>query len=121
MATSSSERARRWLVGGGVAFVFVSFGVWELINPMYWTGFVPTFLMAHATTLVRIHGTILTIAGLWVLSRWKLRWAAILATLMMIEVSLGLLISSGFSSLFVRDLAILAAAASLFFERDARW
>lgn len=121
MATSSSERIRRWLVGGGVAFVFVTFGVWEIARPLYWSAFVPGFLAAHATTLVLIHGAILTIAGLWVLTRWKLRWAAILATLMMLEVSAGLVMSSGFSDLLVRDLAILAAAASLFFERDARW
>lgn len=102
---------------GAITFVFTVFGVWEVIQPMYWAAFVPAFVTALApvTTLVTIHGIALTLIGIGmaVLKRRAFRIAAVLATLVMLEIVVSLLAVGHFPDILVRDVAILLLAASL--------
>ena len=69
------------------AFVMLSFGIWELINPGYWAGFVPSFLSPlNILLLVRIHGAVLTILGLWFLSGKKIKLASIIGAIILLEI-----------------------------------
>ncbi len=111
------DSIRRLLVTLGLAAVFIPIGVWEIVNPQFWVGFVPTFLTGIATPLVLVHGAVLTIIGIWALTQWKLRWAGVFATLIMLEITTSLLFESGFSSIWIRDVGILFLAASLMFEK----
>lgn len=115
-----SGRIRHYLVIGAASFIFLIFGVWELINPQYWVGFVPQFLLTfYPTILVIIHGIVLTFLGIWIATGKWLRIAAIVGTLVMAQIVISLLVLSGFSDLLVRDVTILLFILSLVFEGDA--
>ena len=101
-----------------LAFIFIVFGLWEIFNPQYWAGFVPQFAASifNALILVRIHGVVLSLTALWLVSGKKRKYAAILSSLIMLEIVISLLVSTGFSDLLVRDIVILILAISLIFE-----
>lgn len=108
---------RHYLMVAAMAFIFITFGVWELINPQFWNSYVPSFLYAfNLNTLVTIHGAVLTLAGLWLLSGKFRKYAAILSTLIMLEIVGSLVLESGFSPLLVRDATILIVSVALIFD-----
>ncbi|KKR45153.1 MAG: hypothetical protein UT80_C0042G0005 [Parcubacteria group bacterium GW2011_GWC1_40_13] len=49
----------------GIFFLFLTFGVWEIIDPNYWIGFAPSFITesANALPMIKIHGIVLSIIG----------------------------------------------------------
>lgn len=102
----------------GALFLFLTFGVWEIVVPDYWIGFVPSFVAKsfNVLLLVKIHGIVLSVIGAGIFfSRKYSRLFAILAVVMMIQVVVSLWFTSGFSDLFVRDIAILIFTISLMF------
>jgi uncharacterized membrane protein YphA (DoxX/SURF4 family) len=106
----------------GIAVVFVSIGMWEIIQPSYWSFYMPQFLsvIASTTTLTMIHGVAMLAIGLAVLLGIYVRIASALATLMMVFIVADLVIFFGFNDIVIRDIAILIMALSLFFD-DTRW
>jgi len=106
----------RLLARFGLAFCFLAFGVWEMVNPLFWSAFVPEFVakMIDPMLLARIHGVVLTVVGLGVLFDFYLVIFSALATFIMFEISLSLLLESGFGDVFVRDVAILFMAGAIF-------
>ncbi len=117
-----SSRLRSLLGRIGVSFVFLSFGTWEIIQPDYWTAFIPSFL-AHVGTpalLVRMHGIVLSLLGLGILLEFYVWFFAFIGTLVMLEIVIGLWLDSGFTDIFVRDAGILLFTASLIFEGPHR-
>ena len=102
----------------GILFLFLTFGIWEIVNPDYWIGFAPAFIAksSNAIMLVKIHGIILSMVGAGIfISRRHFRFFAILATVIMIQIVVSLWFASGFSDLLVRDIAILIFTVSLMF------
>lgn len=101
----------------GILFLFLTFGIWEIIDPNYWIGFTPSFIvkLASALLLVKIHGIILLIIGAGIFFSKHIRLFASLAVLIMLQIVLSLWLASGFTDLLVRDIAILIFAVSLAF------
>lgn len=96
----------RVLLGG----VFAWFGVHELLQPGFWTGYVP-FLSPtsqSAITLVLIHGWLLTMmAGALILGIAP-RATAALGILIMAEIVISLTITGGgLNDIVVRDIGVL--------------
>ncbi len=120
MDTSNFSKARHLLTRAAIGFVFVSFGLWELFDPQYWTGFVPNWVAAiiPSQTLVLFHGVVLLVLGVAILLGLWLRWTALLATLMLVEICAGLLLASGFSDLLVRDVGLLLFTLSMVFDDE---
>jgi len=113
------KKLSRQIASFSVFFVFIVFGVWEIINPGYWAGFVPSFVSTSlAPLLVRIHGVVLSIIAIWLITGFKRRIAGIFASLVMLDICVSLFISSGFSDLLVRDIAILIFAVSIIFDAE---
>ncbi len=114
------EKIRKWLAAMAVSFIFVVFGVWELINPQSWLGFVPSFLstLSFVVVLIRIHGIVLAILGLWFIWGKHIRVASILGVLIMLDIVVNLFISSGWSDLLVRDIGIMIFVLSFAFEKN---
>ncbi len=111
------NKIRRCLSIGASAFIFLVFGIWELVNPEYWARFVPSSLFNfNPTILIIVHGIILTLLGVWLITGKWLRVAAIAGTLVMAQIVLSLIVSSGFSDLVVRDFTIMLFVLSLAFE-----
>lgn len=102
----------------GIFFLFLTFGIWEIVDPSYWIGFAPSFVAksANALLLVKIHGIILSVIGAGIFfSRRYVKFFAILASLIMIQIVGSLWLASGFTDLLVRDIAILIFTVSLIF------
>ena len=113
------DKVRHLLTRFALGVVFVSFGLWELLTPGYWTAFVPSWASAVVAeqTLVLLHGAVLLVVGVAIFLGAWLRWSALLAALVLVEVSAGLFFSAGFSDLLVRDLGLLLFSVSMIFDR----
>ena len=108
---------RKLITRGGIAFIFIVFGFWELINPGYWTGFIPKFLSGFDLfLLVKIHGLTLIALGLGLLSGIYLKKFAIASTLVMLSIVMSILINDGFNDILIRDIVILLFDSTLIFE-----
>lgn len=88
------------------------FGFWELTGPGQWTGFVPAVLRAvgPAVLLVLAHGWLLFMLGIAALIDFASPVVSWIAVAVMTEVVLGLVLTSGLTSILVRDLGLLALA-----------
>ena len=106
----------------GLSVIFIAFGIWEILQPLYWVSFVPTQLggILSSSLLVTVHGSVLLIVGLAVLLGFYLRIAAFLSILIMFEILITLIIVSGFSDLIIRDIVVLFLAIALFYD-DTRY
>ncbi len=107
-----------WFARLGAASIFLTFGIWEIVQPTYWTGFVPQYALtlAPVNTLVIVHGIILVPIGLafLFLSRY-IRYVAIIASLVLISIIFTLAMESGLSDILVRDVSILLFTIALIF------
>ncbi len=114
------EKIRHWMSIGAVSFIFLVFGIWELTKPDYWIGYVPSFAykLLDPLILVRIHGFVLLIAGIWILSRRYLKYSAVIGSLIMADIVVTLFITSGFTDLLVRDIGIMLFVLSLAFDEQ---
>lgn len=101
----------------GILFLFLTFGIWEIIDPNYWIGFAPSFIAksAGALLMIKIHGIVLSIIGAGIFFSRYVKFFAFLATMIMVQIVVSLWLASGFSDLLVRDVAILIFAISLMF------
>ena len=88
------------------------FGVWELTGPSQWTGYVPQFLgnTASPVLLVLLHGWLLFLLGTAALIDFAPAATAWIAVVVLAEVAGGLLLTSGFTEILVRDVGLLALA-----------
>ena len=86
------------LARASVALVFLAFGIWEIIDPTQWAGFVPGFMMfLNVFLLVRIHGVVLILIGIALAFGKFMKIATALSLLMLLQIIAELRISSGFS------------------------
>jgi len=120
MGTSSTdapvrrEHWRTYLSRSAVTFVFAVFGAWEVVQPGYWSAYVPGVLSGlPVLKLVQFHGLTLVLVGAALLMDEYVRPAAVLASLIMLEVTSGILLGSGFNSVLVRDVTILLLTLSV--------
>ena len=119
---SKNDKVRHILTRFAVAQVLIIFGIWEIVQPVYWNSFVPTFVSSfmNINLFVQLHGTFILILGAAILIGAYLRISAALAVLTTLAIIVFLLVSSGFSDIIVRDIVIVLAAASLVFD-DTRY
>lgn len=113
----SKELIRNLLSRFGVGFIFITIGLWELIQPEYWSSFVPKFMASilDPIFLVRGHGAVLLLLGLGILVGFYLRQLSIIGCLIMAEIILSLLLTLGFNDIAVRDITIFFFVATLAF------
>lgn len=98
-----------------LAVTFLGFGLWEIIAPNLWTMYLPEFLKEfYPQQLVLVHGILLTVTALGVLSGYYARFFTGLAVLLLLEVTGGIWIQEGFTEIFIRDMGLLLFASSLF-------
>lgn len=107
----------RVLAKFGIFFIFITFGVWEIIDPSYWLGFAPSFItkLSYSLILIKIHGIALSIIGLGIFFSKRTKLFAFLSTAIMVQIVLSLWLASGFTDLLVRDIVILIFSLSLMF------
>lgn len=98
-----------------LGMVLAWFGYHELILPGLWTGYVP-FLSASshfAQVLVLTHGIVLSILAVALIAGILPRSAAVVASLVMLEIIVSLVITAGLSDLVMRDIGVLGLALAV--------
>lgn len=108
------------IVRFAISFIFIVFGVWELLNPAYWVVFIPEPVSAVFNPLfaTRVHGIVLIVLGVLLIVRIRRQIVALISTLVMLGVVVSVFAYSGFSDILVRDIVILLCVSSLLFERE---
>lgn len=118
-AASPAQRdAIRVLVARlGLGFVLIWFGVGELWQPAQWTGYIPGFLHAlPQTPMILVHGYVLFAVGaLLVLGLWT-RPMAIVSCLILLSIVGTLMLNGGGTSLYIRDIGLLALSVTVALE-----
>ena len=98
-----------------LGFVVTWFGLNEIFAPQEWITFAPPFLGDGklAVALVVVHGVILASCALLLFFNVYRRTAAVILSLMFIEIIIQLMTQSGLSDVVVRDIGLLGMAISL--------
>jgi len=100
-----------------LAFVLGWFGVSEIIDPRYWSGYVPPMIVKTAPLgifiLVQIHGLLLVILSLTLFLRFRLRIFGLLIIFTLLSIIGGLISMNGFDEIVVRDIGLFGLALSI--------
>ena len=100
----------------GLVFLFLWFGLSQIINPASWTAWVPEWVSSivglNATTIVLINGWFETIGGILLAIGFWTRWVALALSLHLFFIAYEV----GYNDTGVRDfaLAVSGIALSLF-------
>ena len=96
----------------GLAFVFLYAAVASFLDSNSWIGFFPPFLqnLFPQTLLLAGFSIFEIVLGLWLLSGWKIFYAAIVAVLALLGI---IVFNLGAFDIVFRDVAILTSAAAL--------
>jgi len=102
-----------------LAFVVIWFGINEIFATSKWLSYVPHFLGtgALAYDLVIFHGIVLCLAGILLALGWQTRIVAAIVALMLLDIVINFLFTSGLNSVAIRDVGLFGAALSLVFAR----
>ena len=100
-----------------LGFVVLWFGIEEVMHPANWTIFVPQFFGTGDTLtyLVIFHGVLLLACGLSLIFNFHRRVAAVVFSLMLLEIIINLFLVDGLSEIVVRDIGLLGMAITLTF------
>lgn len=101
-----------------VAVIFIGIGIWEIVQPSYWSYYIPSFLasLLNPLTLTMVHGMLLLVLGIMVLIGAYLRIASILSAIVMASILIALITMFGFTDTIIRDLSVLLIAIALYFD-----
>jgi uncharacterized membrane protein YphA (DoxX/SURF4 family) len=96
----------------GLAIAFGYAGIGSLTKPDVWVGYLPVFIskLSFAPAILTFFAIFELGLAVWLLSGWKVKYAAILAGIMLLGI-----VTANISDLTIsfRDLALIFAAAAL--------
>ena len=99
----------------GLAFAFLYASFESIHDPQAWASYLPSMLTNHvaAHTLLHFFSAYEFVLGVWLLSGWCVRYAALLCA----ATLAGIVFSDlpAFSSVTFRDVSLLFAALALYF------
>jgi len=100
--------AARVLLG----LVLAWFGYHELVAPRLWTGYVPGVAASSqvAVVMVLVHGWVLLMLAVAIVTGLALRVAAALAALLVLQIVITLTVTGGLTDLTLRDVGVLGLA-----------
>lgn len=100
-----------------MGFVFGWFGISEILNPRYWSGYVPQMdieiIPIPILPFVQGHGAVLVFLAICLIFRFYLKYAGALAILVLFSIIGGLISMNGFDEIVVRDIGLLGLALSI--------
>lgn len=103
-----------------MAFVFAWFGISEIINPRYWSGYIPQIaielLPIPVLSFVQGHGAILVFLAVCFLFGFYLRYIGVLALLVLLLIIIGLINMNGFDEIVVRDIGLFGLALGIWLK-----
>ena len=100
-----------------LTFVFGWFGISEILDPKYWSGYIPEMaeklLPIPLLSLVQIHGIVLVLLAACLILRFYLKYVGALAVFVLLSIIGGLISMQGFNEIVVRDIGLLGLALSI--------
>lgn len=100
-----------------LSFVFLWFGINEILNPRYWSGYVPQMAIEISPipilSLVQGHGAVLVFLGICFFIRFRLQYTGALALLVLLSIIGGLISMNGFDEVVVRDIGLFGLALAI--------
>lgn len=103
-----------------LGFVFGWFGISEIINPAYFSGYIPQFIANlpyfNSNLFIQVHGIALALLSACLFLDFKLRIAGLISIIMLLQIIGGLLLVSGFNEIVVRDIGLLGLAISIWLQ-----
>jgi uncharacterized membrane protein YphA (DoxX/SURF4 family) len=115
-----TNKIRHLLGRIGVAMVFTIFGAWEIMKPAPWANYLPPFLatVGNPLTLITIHGAVMIIVGLAILTGFYLRIFAILAAIIILTIIITLIFLTGYADIVVRDTGLFFLVLSVAIDNE---
>lgn len=110
---------KKYLLNLGLAFVLIYAGIDQILNPLDWVGFLPSWLPTFGQSKVTAllpHSILAITLGLALLSNLKVRWVAGLTALFLASIVLGDGFDRGFFLITFRDVGLVCAAIYLALE-----
>lgn len=104
-----------------LGFVFIWFGIYEIVDPFYWSGYVLPFVadlpIYDPSIFIRAHGVTLVILSICLFLKIYLRITGAIVVLMLLQIVLMLLLTPqmGLNEIAVRDIGLLGLALSVWF------
>ncbi len=103
-----------------LGFVFLWFGISEILNPRYWSGYVPQMaielLPIPILPFVQMHGAVLVFLAICLIFRFYLKYVGVLAILVLLSIIGGLISMNGFDEIVVRDIGLFGLALAIWLQ-----
>lgn len=117
----TNNKTPQHVLSWALAFVFIWFGLSEILTPVNWTSYVPPFFVeSWLIPLVVIHGAVLVGAALLLILNIGRRIAAAITAFMLLQIVVTMIIdNNGLSPIAVRDIGLFGAALSLVLYRHS--
>jgi len=95
-----------------LGLVLAWFGYHELVAPRLWTGYVPGVAASSqvAVVMVLVHGWVLLMLAVAIVTGLALSVAAALAALLVLQIVITLTVTGGLTDLTLRDVGVLGLA-----------
>ena len=103
-----------------VSFVFLVFGLWQIIDPSSWLGYLPSFALSlgiNPGTILLLNGIFDFIIGLSLATGIYLRFFSAIGILHLLIIELSL----GFTDVTIRDITIMIVLFSVFLNGKDKW
>lgn len=104
----------------GISLVFLTFGIWQLINPSSWIGYVPGYVYGFGISILLIvilNGALDLLIGLSLVSGVYLKFFSVIGILRMLIIAF----SIGFNDVFVRDIGLAIALVAVCINGKDEW
>ncbi len=103
----------------GISFVFLWFGINQLIDPETFMGYLPDFLLttSYAHTIVIFNGCLDLVLGMLLLIGLYTR----LASLIIVVRLLAIILNLGYNDVAARDVGLMIVTFSLFLGGADKW
>lgn len=108
-----------FIMRGFLGFVLLWFGVNEILDPRYWSGYVPPlvrgFLPFEVNLFVQMHGVVLVLLALSLFFQFYIRYTGLIVLGVLFSIISGLIMIDGFNEIVVRDIGLFGLALSIWF------
>jgi len=97
----------------GVGAIFLTFGIWQLINPTSWIGYISGYVYSFGISvslIIVLNGILDLVIGLSLLSGVGLEFFSLIGVLRILVIAFSL----GFNDVFVRDIGIAFALFAVY-------
>lgn len=105
---------------GFLGFVLLWFGVNEILDPRYWSGYVPplvgSFFPFEVNFFVQIHGVLLSLLALSLFFKFYIRYTGLITLGVLFSIIFGLIMIDGFTEIVVRDIGLFGLALAIWFH-----